>query len=578
MRKESDDSSPILSVTNLSFSYKEEKDKQAVRNISFSARKGELIGIIGASGAGKSTLISCLNRIIPQFIKGNLEGSIQVDNIDINGKSIGEMAEKVGVVFQDFEVQLFSTNVELELAFGPENLKISRDTIEKNVREVIEIINMQGFEEREPSTLSGGEKQRLVIGSVLTMQPQIICLDEATTDLDPVSAENIYRIVRMLTANERRTVLIVEHEIERLLELDKILVIHEGKVLREGTPGEILTDYALLEKLGLMPLHLSKYFNILGYAAKDCPIQVGDAVKLFRSSMYCMDPKRYQLLLKKDRDLKKQYKETIVSVRDLNYSYSGKTDALHNISFDIKRQEFIAIVGHNGSGKTTLAKNLNGLLMPKSGEVLIAGRNTKDTSIYELGRMIGYVFQNPDHQIFADTVYDEVAFSLRMRNYDDENIASRVKEVLEVVGLTGYEDSAPFSLTKGERQRVAVASTLASRPEILILDEPTTGLDYKEQKAMMNLIKKLNENGHTIIVITHSMWVVCEYAHRIIGIRNGCVETDGGVREVLRRDDVLKSINIKRPQTVEFSSQLGSTVLSYDELIYCTGKSKEAEV
>ena len=570
MNRVTNHSNSYIRVSNLSFRYKKEKKKKAISNINLSVKKGSFIGVIGPSGAGKSTLLSCLNNIASKLLKGYMEGSIQIEGQDIKEKEMFETIKNIGTVLQDFEVQIFSTNVIMELAFGPENLNFTRKQIKENIERVIDLVNLRGLEDREPTTLSGGEKQRLVIGSIMTMDPQILCMDEPTTDLDPVSTEEIYRIVKHLTNKEQRTVFIIEHDIEQLIEADCIVVLKSGEVKSIGKPREILTDSDLIEEIGVMPLNLAKYFSSLGCKSELCPLNVEEAIDLFAKIPYHINIEKYQCILEKDNKREVNYGQSIIQVDNIRYSYNKDREILKGINLDIKVQEFIVIVGHNGSGKTTLAKIFNGLLLPDSGKVLIDGKSTQEMSIYEVGKLIGYVFQNPDHQIFSDTVYDEIAFGLRMRGYDEECIHKKIKEILEVVHLVGYEEKDPFCLTKGERQRVAVASVLVLEPRVLILDEPTTGLDYTEQKSMMELLKQLNEQGHTIVIITHSMWVVAEYAHRMIGMKDGNILLDDAVRNAFAQSDILKDLKINRPQIVEFTTHLGYTMCSYDELVYCT--------
>jgi energy-coupling factor transport system ATP-binding protein len=244
--------------------------------------------------------------------------------------------------------------------------------------------------------------------------------------------------------------------------------------------------------------------------------------------------------------------------------------ALEGVDLTVRRGEFLAVLGQNGSGKTTLVKHFNGLLKPTEGSVRVGGEETKEQGLRRLGQTVGYVFQNPDHQIFSDTVFDEVAFGPKIREMEEAEIEERVREALAAVGMEGRGDEDPFGLTKGERQRVAVASVLAVRPEVLILDEPTTGLDYAEQHSMMDLVKNLNEAGSTIIVVTHTMWVVAEYAHRAVVIRDGKVGLSGTVREVFAEEDELRDAALRPPHIVSFGNALGYPVLSVEEMLRVT--------
>ncbi len=262
-------------------------------------------------------------------------------------------------------------------------------------------------------------------------------------------------------------------------------------------------------------------------------------------------------VIDRETTLRASHTKPLIQTHSLEYAYPNGVKALDGIDIEIFQGEMVAIVGQNGSGKTTLAKHFNGLLMPTAGEVIVDGIPTQKQGVFKLGQKVGYVFQNPDHQIFSETVFEEVAFSPRLRNLNEGEVKERVREALEAVGLSGYEEEDPFSLSKSGRQRVAVASILAAKPEVLILDEPTTGLDYAEQRSMMEMVRQLNDNGSTIIFVTHHMWVVAEYAHRVFVMKNGKVFLEGPTREVFAHQEELRSAALRPPQYVEISNLIG---------------------
>ncbi len=284
-----------------------------------------------------------------------------------------------------------------------------------------------------------------------------------------------------------------------------------------------------------------------------------------------MNAERYAKLIAADSARKESYGEVIIRCQGLEHTYPNGFKALSGIDLEIQRGQVVAIVGQNGSGKTTLVKHFNGLLMPTAGSIEVDGKSTTVQGVYNLGKQVGYVFQNPDHQIFSDTVFDEIAYTLRLRKMADAEIHDRVAEALAAVGLAGFEQEDPFSLTKSGRQRVAVASVLAAKPEVLILDEPTTGLDYAEQRSMMNLVRRLNETGSTIIFVTHHMWVVAEYAHQVYVCKDGRILLEGTPREVFAHEKELTDAYLRPPHLVRFSNLLGRTALSVDELLSFTG-------
>lgn len=568
MKNETD---AAVEIRDLTFSYRANPDIKAVEGIKLSVPRGQFVVIMGPSGAGKSTLANSLNGLIPGFVKGKYKGDVLINGKVVKGRAVSEMAREIGLVFQDFEAQLFSTNVNLEVAFGPENFGIEREEIVRRIKKVIKTVKLEGFEDRQPATLSGGQKQRLAIGSVLATYPDIICMDEPTTDLDPIGKIGIFNIARELHAGGEFTLLIVEHETEEALHADRLIIMKEGKILKDGVPGDLLRDVTFTDEVGIMSLHIPSFFSrILNMEQKDLPLTPEKGAELFTKRKLVFNEEKYTEIIKAEDKRETSYGETVLTVNNLVHVYPNGKKAVNNISFNVREREFMAVLGHNGSGKTTLVKHFNALLTPTEGDVTIYGKNTKEHSIFEIGKDIGYVFQNPDHQIFADTVFDEVAFSPKIRGVEKEEIKERVQEALKAVDLMGYEEEDPFSLSKGERQRVAVASILSARPKIIVLDEPTTGLDYKEQKKMMELIKRLNENGHTIIMITHTMWVVSEYAHRVAVIRDGEVMMDNRTRVVFAEEERLEKSFLRTPHIVSLSNKVGKTVLSLDEMLSCT--------
>jgi len=554
-----------IEVNALNFVYKG-RTRKALDGLDFEQEQGEMVVLMGHTGAGKSTFSRCLNGLIPHFHKGNYSGEIRILGNPIMDKRVHDLVDQIGLVFQDFESQLFSTNVELEVAFGPENLCLPREEISERIDDALQLVRLKGFERREPASLSGGEKQRLAIASILAIRPKIVVMDEPTTDLDPQGKLEIFSVARLLRS-EGYTILFIEHEAEAAMEADKIVIMDEGKVVREGKPCELLKDSQLLENHGIRPPQIAELLEEINEPT--IPITMEETLKVFEQRDWKISDENYMALLKKDEQRQKGYGKKIIEVKDLEYVYPGNIKALDSISLEIREGEFLAIIGQNGSGKTTLAKHFNGLLKPSKGEVRIAGEDTKRKQVSELGKIVGYVFQNPDHQIFADTVEDEVAFGPRNLGIPRDKISLFVEDALKEVGLEGYERYDPFSLTKGERQRVAVASILAARPRVVILDEPTTGLDYREQKSIMELLQNLNRKGHTIIIITHSLWVVAEYAKRVLVLHKGKILLDDQTRKVFSQEEKLDQSFLRLPEIIRLSNRMGRTLLSLDEFKHC---------
>ena len=556
-----------VNIKDLQFRYRGEK-KLALDGITLDIPKGEFLVIMGASEAGKSTLAASLNGLIPHYMRGPIKGDVVVLGRNTKEFTVPQLAEDVGIVFQDFEAQLFSTNVELEIAFGPENFGITREEIKQRIDENLKYVGLEEFRNRPPFTLSGGQKQKLAIASVLAMQPKILVMDEPTTDLDPISKQGIFEITNKLRQSDDITLIVVEHETEEILNADRIVLIQDGKIIRFGPVREILQEVETLEELGVMPLGIPKFFKKVNPSSQ-LPLTPDEGVEAFKKASLQISEEQFEDMLAEEDTISRQFSTPIIQCKDLEHTYPNGVRALRGINLEINKGEMIAIIGQNGSGKTTLVKHFNGLLMPTSGDLMVNGMPTSDQGIFKLGQSVGYVFQNPDHQIFSEFVFDEVAFSPRLRNIPEDEVKERVSEALEAVGLAGYEQEDPFSLTKSGRQRVAVASVLTIQPEVLILDEPTTGLDYKEQRSMMDMVKRLNERGSTTIFVTHHMWVVAEYAQKVIVIKDGKILLQGNTRDVFSNEKILEESFLRPPHFVQFANRLGKTFLTPNEMIRC---------
>jgi energy-coupling factor transporter ATP-binding protein EcfA2 len=557
-------SEAAVSIRNLSFRYKGSSET-AIEDISLEIQPGEFVVVMGPSGAGKSTLCQVLNGLIPHLMRGSISGDVAISGLSTKDNSVGAMARHVGMVFQDFEAQLFSTSVLLEVAFAPENFGLPREEIGRRVVAALEEVHLTGFERRQPASLSGGQKQRLAIASVLASSPSIVCLDEPTTDLDPVGKQEVFEIANKLRG-QNTTLIVVEHETPEALLATRVVLMADGRILEDGPTEDVLRKVELFHQIRAMPMQIPDLFSRLHYAVRDRPLTVDDAVAEYESGRIAIDVSKHTARIAEEAERTSTYGEQVVEMAELSHRYDTGLVAVKDVSFEIRRGEFVAVLGQNGSGKTTMIKHLNGLLRATSGGVAIVGKDAAKSSVLELGAHVGYVFQNPDHQIFSDTVFDEIAFGLRKRKFADDVIRDRVTEALASVGLQGFEEEDPFSLTKGQRQRVAVASVLAMRPDVLILDEPTTGLDYHEQRGMMEMVRGLNEAGSTIIIVTHAMWVVCEFAHRVLVMKEGQLVKDGTTREVFAEGNTLADVALLPPPIVSLGNSLGHTVLTVEEM------------
>lgn len=557
---------PIIEIANVSFRYRGAKNN-AIDDLYLAVQPGEFVAIVGSSCAGKSTLCLLLNGLIPHSIKGKLSNEVFINGVSTKRSSINNLFKDVAIVFQDFETQLFSTSAALDVAFGPENLGLPHLEIVKRVQDCLKMVGLSGFENRESTSMSGGQKQRLAIASALALQSPILVMDEPTTDLDPIGKQDVLDVANEFRLRGEQTILCVEHEIEELVHANRVVVMDKGKIVMNGSPEEVFVCVDKLEAYGVRPLGTCALMSELGIAST--ALTVDKVVEELSVAGYRVNEQKYERLIKTDVERLSHYGDKVIEIENVCFSYDKCTSAVDAVSLDIRKGEFVAIIGQNGSGKTTLTKQINGLLKYDSGDIRVFGKSVEKEGIFKLSKNIGYVFQNPDNQIFADTVYDEVSFGPRNYGYSQTEINSMVDEALTAVGLLDCKDQDPFSLTKGERQRVAVASILSMRPNILILDEPTTGLDYHEQISIMELLTKLNNTGSTIIIVTHTMWVVSQYAHRAIVMNQGKVVFDDTVRNVYKNETDLTRLFLKPPQISQIGNRFGHTFLSVQEAINC---------
>ena len=546
----------LLSLKNVRFAYRR-SDRLALDNVSFSIEPGEFVGVVGPTGAGKSTLIRCASGIVPKFFKGPFKGEVKLDGQAIAKKKVADLTGKIGTLFQDFESQLFSTNARLELAFGMQNLGVDRETMQRRIERVSKLVGLQHLLDREPQSLSGGQKQRLALASILCLQPKLLLCDEPTTDLDPLGKQEVFEVLDRLT-DTGHSVGLVEHETERLVNADRVVILKNGHIEKEGSPSEVLADPLECKKNGIYAPQLFSLFHKLGLPER--PLTVEKAETLL-SEYGFVASEQFQFA-----SIPEPSGNPIIEMENVRFAYTPKEPIINDISLQIFDGEFVSILGQNGSGKTTLVKHLNALLAPESGRVVFEGKPVSEFGPARMGRKVGFVFQNPDQMLFAANVFDEIAFGLKNFKVPENSIREMVEKSLATVGLEGTESVDPFVMTKGERQKLAVACVLACEPQVLILDEPTTGLDAGEQLAMMELLQSLNRAGHTIIIITHTLEVATAFSRRSILIDGGKIIADDTTRNIFHQEENLEKTKLLAPPAIRLGTRLGIPVLSVDEL------------
>ncbi len=519
--------------------------------------QGEFVAIMGENGASKSTICQMLNGIIPNSIGGRLSGQVLIHGLNTKETGISELATKVGIVLEDPETQLFTTSVKAEVAFGPENLSLPPDEIEERVAWALKTVRLNGYEKRLPSSLSGGQKQRLAIAANIAMRPDILVLDEATSQLDPVGVEEVLSVVRELNQKYGMTILMATDASEMIARLmDRVVVLNQGQLEADGTPIQIFANTALFNKLMIRSPQVSQLATLLkneGHPLPTFPITVPEASDGLQTLLEGTTPTPIDPV----KPAVDGSRELAIQVEHLDYIYQPlDVHAVKDVSFEIRQGEFVALIGQNGSGKTTVLKNLLGLLRPTSGKVIVAGQDTKITAVAEMARHVGFVLQNPDQQLFAETVEEEVAYGPKNLKLAKELIEQRVAEALKLVGLENKREEFPPAMPKGDRAKVVIASALALDPSIIILDEPTTGQDYRGCHQIMQIAQSLHEQGRTVVFVTHHMALVAEYAQRVIVLSGGKVLLDDVTEGIFAKPDVVRQACIIPPQITELGQAL----------------------
>ncbi len=564
---------PIIRIKNLS--YKPLGANQDVlKNISLELRKGDFALLLGPSGCGKSKLTLCLNGLIPHLDQGEMGGVVEVAGKDTRTHEIHDFAQTIGIVFQNPDDQILSLRVVDEVAFGVENQGLSHEEIVRRVEEFMQLLEISHLKDRLTFAISGGQKQRVSIASNLVMLQQVLVLDDPTTDLDPVGKAEIVHTLGRLWNEMGKTLLIIEHDLNDLIELaNRIIVMDDGQMVHDGSPAEVFSQhYEDLVRLGVnLPQHVEVAHALLqsGCQVPRFPVLKEDAFAVLQRFV-----EDHPGLLTKPGRVTSQKGEPVISVRDLEFSYDAGTPILRKLSLDIQQGEFVAIIGANGSGKSTLVNNLVGLLRPDQGRIVINGHDTRQTKVSDLVSDIGYVFQNPDHQLFANTVEDELRFSLRVRNLPEEEVERRITDTLDIVGLERLRDRHPFSLSRGQRQNLAVATALIHDPRLILLDEPTTGQDRRNLSGLLGMLSRLNQQGNTTIMITHDMDIVAAYATRVVVMADGEIVFDGHPEDVFYDQfEALAKLNLRPPTIVDFCRRLEDKgcprFLIVDELVEC---------
>lgn len=532
---------PIVDFNSYNFKYKSQKDF-SLFDINLSIKKGEKIVIVGPSGSGKSTLAKSLNGQIPNSFDGDILGQISIDGKDLKSSSIFDLSLSVGTVLQDTDGQFVGLTVAEDIAFSLENDCINKEEMEKIVHKWAKELNISKLLERKPKDLSGGQKQAVSIAGVLVSDVPILLLDEPLANLDPKSGRATMKLVRDLAERLGYTVVVIEHRLEEalLLNPDRIIAVSDGRIVFDGSVEDILKS----DKLDQIGIRKPLYIDALSYAGLDLKkyerISKVDDLDLSKDDLEILTT--WASKVKKEKIVKSR--EKIIEIKNLDFAYSNE-NILENINLTINKGEIVSIVGPNGAGKSTLAKLMCGFIRPNRGEILIDGIDSKNLSIKEIADKIAFVLQNPNSMISKTMIYDEVAFGLRIRGLEEEEIQKRVEEVLKICGLYPFRNWPISALSYGQKRRVTIASILILNPDLIILDEPTAGQDFSHYTAMMEFIRRLNRDlSLTILMISHDMHLIQEYTDRALVVCDKKILADLSPAELFSREKLIDQSNL----------------------------------
>lgn len=537
-----------ISFNQFTFQY-DAQAEATLKDISFDIAKDEKVLILGPSGSGKSTLAQCLNGIIPNIHKGQAQGQVRIDGQDIFKQSIYDKSQLVSTVLQDPDGQFIGLTVAEDLAFALENDCADQSEMKDKVALWAERLDLTSLLNHRPQDLSGGQKQRVSLAGVLIDESPILLFDEPLANLDPKSGQETIDLIDKIHKEVGATTIIIEHRLEDVLyrPVDRILLVNDGTLLFNGSPDELLSSKLLLENGIREPLYVT-VLRQLGFDTRSAQnLSQLDALDL--SDLVLPDR-----VLKDKRD---SSSDSILKVEGLSVSYGDNPAIIEDMSFSLKKGERLAIVGKNGAGKSTLAKALCGFV-PSQGKLTYKGQDISQDSIAERSERIGFVLQNPNQMISQTMIFDEVALGLRLRGIEETEVEERVHEVLKTCGLYSFRKWPISALSFGQKKRVTIASILVLKPEIIILDEPTAGQDYKTYTDIMNFLDSLQKQGHTIVMITHDMQLMLEYSDRCLVVVEGKVIADDKPVTILNQKDLLESANLKQTSLYTLGQKLSS--------------------
>ncbi|MCR1851035.1 ABC transporter ATP-binding protein [Paeniclostridium sordellii] len=539
----------IIEFKDFTFKYRVQA-KPTLKNINLTIYEGEKVLVVGPSGSGKSTLAHCINGLTPFYYQGTSQGSLKIMDKETKDMSIFEISKLVGTVLQDPDSQFIGLTVAEDIAFKLENDCTSQKKMKSMVEKVSKLVGIDKQLESSPYSLSGGQKQRVTLAGVTVDEVDILLFDEPLASLDPATGKSAIELIEKIKNETEKTMLIIEHRLEDVLhcDVDRIIVMNDGEIVADMNADELISSDILIKSGIREPLYITalKYAGV--NVTKDMKPGHIDTIDIDK----CSDKLRNW---DKEVVINNTYKnsEVLLELKNISFQYEKKKPILEDVSFKINKGEMVSIVGKNGAGKSTISKLICGFYKQTNGEIFLNNREITNDSIKERAEKIGIVMQNPNQMISKTMIFDEVALGLRFRGIDESEIKDRVYETLKVCGLYEYRNWPISALSYGQKKRVTIASILVLNPEIIILDEPTAGQDFKHYNEIMEFLLKLNKKGVTIIMITHDMHLMLEYTNRAIVLADGMKLADDTAANILTNKEVIKKANLKETSVYELA-------------------------
>lgn len=539
----------IIEFKDFSFQYRVQAEK-TLKNINLDIYEGEKVLIVGPSGSGKSTLAHCINGLVPFYYSGQVSGELKIDGEDALKKNIFELSKIVGTVLQDPDSQFIGLTVGEDIAFKLENYCVEQNEMISKVQKSAKLVDIDREIDASPYKLSGGQKQRVTLAGVTVDKVKILLFDEPLASLDPHTGKSAMELIDNIQKNDKKTMVIIEHRLEDVLhcDIDRIIVMDNGEIVADMTTRELLSAN-ILSKIGIRePLYIA--------ALKYAGCEVDKSIKPESINTLQIDKCKEQIsnwYSSTQEYIHDKDEKYILELDHVSFSYSQEKQVLKDVSFKINKGDMVSIVGKNGAGKSTISKLICGFYKPTTGKILFDGHDIANETIKERSEKIGFVMQNPNQMISNTMIYDEVAFGLKVRGFSKNEIQERVYNALKICGLYSYRNWPISALSFGQKKRVTIASILVLNPQIIILDEPTAGQDFKHYSEIMEFLVELNKKGVTIVMITHDMHLMLEYTDKVVVLSEGRKIADDSAINILTNKDVIEKANLKETSIYELA-------------------------